>query len=108
MIAITLDMQVPHSLGSWTLAEAVNSLKASGMTRLIRNSDDLEEHFGGFQRAVRDGQTPTIGQALAAYHVAASTALDDEYYAEDSTMTPRQYGARQAAITRLVFQATRR
>lgn len=102
---ITLDMKISHYPSDWTLAEAVEDLKREKLTRLLENTDEeISEHVLLFKRSVYNGESPTIGQVWAAWFVASIEALDDECYAEGSTMTPRQYGARKAAITRLVFR----
>ncbi|GAA3473867.1 hypothetical protein [Nonomuraea roseola] len=101
----SLSMTIPNSTGGWTLQEAVNALKARGLTRLLE-IDDIDDEFRGFVLDVRKGETPTTGGTLAAYYLVAIEALDDEYFAEDSTMTAHQYGARKAAITKVVFRKT--
>lgn len=111
---ITLDMRIPNGLASmpnatedektWTLQEAVDQLKKQRMTRLLKDDDDASEQLWGFRQAVQYGNTPTIGQVWAAYYVAATDKVWDEYLDEDGTVTERQFGARKAAITRLVFR----
>ncbi|GAA3251351.1 hypothetical protein [Nonomuraea helvata] len=103
-LSITLDMTIPHALGEWTLAEAVESLKRQRWTSLLENTpEDISEHELTFRRAVRHGRTPTIGEVLAAYYVAAMEQLDKEYY-EDEAITNGQYRYRKSEIRRLVFR----
>jgi hypothetical protein len=106
MRAISLDMEVRHSLGTWTLAESVARLKKEGMIRLL-DREEADELAFTFRRAVEQGDVPTVGQTLAAYCEAATTAVWDEYEAEGSPMTERQRGARLAAISRVVFRRAR-
>lgn len=105
----TPDMMIPNSVGEWTLRDAVNSLKETGTVRLLdKNDEEISEQYHGFVAAVEEGKTPTIGGVLAAWYLAVTEEIEEAYYAEDSTMTARQYGARKAALTRLVFSPYRR
>ncbi|GAA3722790.1 hypothetical protein GCM10022224_104500 [Nonomuraea antimicrobica] len=102
--AITLDMAIPHPIVKRTLAEAVESLKREGWTGLLADTpEDVSEHELTFRRAVRDGRTPTIGEVLAAYYVAAMEELDKAYY-EDNEITNGQYRYRKSVVRRLVFR----
>lgn len=108
-ITLALDMVIPNGADGWTLQEAIESIKAQGMTRLLeRNDEIISEQIYQFESSIRDGKSPTNGQVLAAYYVVAINTLDDEYYADDSEMTSRQYAGKQAAITKTVFRKTRK
>jgi hypothetical protein len=104
---ITLDMHVPNATGGWTLAEAVARLQEDGMIALLeKNEDVISEHTWQFWRAIKAGETPTIGQILAAYYEAATEELDKAHY-EDDILNRRQYTRRKLAVARLVFRQGR-
>lgn len=103
---ITLDMKLP-GITEWTLAEAVASLKKSGMISLLRSEEDASEHVRAFRRSISRGETPSIGETLAAWYEAKIEELETEMYAEDSIMTNRQYNARLRSIFKVAFQSKR-
>ncbi|MEU9887957.1 hypothetical protein [Sphaerisporangium sp. NPDC051011] len=102
---ITLDMRIPNGADGWTLAEAVEDLKKRGMTGLLEDDlDKISEAVFQFARAVRRGESPTIGQVLAAYYEARTAELEKAYW-EDDAITKGQYRYRTGVIKRLVFRS---
>ncbi len=100
----TLDMKISNGLGTWTLAEAVADLKKRGLIGLLTNTPEhVSEEFYGFDQAVRDGRTPTIGGVLAAYWAATVEALEEAYYGRDE-ITSAQYHGRLRAAKKIVFR----
>lgn len=107
MMELSLDMKIPNGIPGerWTLAEAVKEMRRLKLTRLLENDTDaLSEYVFLFQRAVRNDETPKIGEVWAAWYRAASEALENEYDAVDSAMSPSTYRGRKGAITKLVFE----
>lgn len=103
-ITMSLDMQIPNATGGWTLADAVENLKRAGMTRLLNGGlEEISELLYGFERALRDGQTPTAGEVWAAYYEVVTQELEAAYWERDEISTAT-YAARKGALTRLVIR----
>lgn len=104
----TKDMKIPTGYRdeTWTLAEAVASMRKAKITGLLVKSDDeISEEYTKFQRAVRAGHSPTNGGVLAAYYLAVLEELEGAYWERDE-ITRAQYNGRLAAASRLVFRKT--
>lgn len=102
---VTLDMLVPSSTTPRTLSECVESMKANGMIRLLINDSDADECYRSFCRAIERKEIPDMGSVLAAWYAASIGALEEEMYADDSTMTNRQYRAKLTRINQVVFRS---
>lgn len=100
---ITRDMKIKHSLGEWSLEEAMDEIKRRGLTRLLRDAADISENVFLFLWAVNRGETPTTGQVLAAWHEAIVEELEVAYWEKDE-ITKRQYTGRTAAVRALVLR----
>jgi len=100
----TMKTELTTYFGTETLEEAINRMIEGGYTRVLSDEVDANEHYSEFLRSIRKGETPTIGQTLAAYYVVQIGLLEEEMYADDSEMTNRQYGQRMRRIKEVVFQ----
>jgi hypothetical protein len=98
----TLQTPVPYSLGTWTLAEAATAAQTAGATNIIEPSDEnLSELLSRFELNVKAGQTPTIGEVLAAYFIAVREQAWADSIAD--RITERQRIKRTADAGRIVF-----